>query len=112
MKIDYNQFGGFEIEAENGMDRLWLRAMVENIPKEYKPFLSNFFRVDMEEMCVSKEKYDDGSSIPMTDCDLEETVEDDSDNENQSCWGGIEKIEFDPFGYYCEGLEERIKKAL
>jgi len=111
MKIDYDDFGGFELEAEDGRDRVWLKEMIENIPKEYKPFLSNFFRVDMERGCVSEEKFSDGSCIPMEDSDLEKVVTKEKDG-TEFCWGSIEKIRFTPFGYYCKGVEERIRKAL
>ena len=93
---------------ENGMDVLWLTEMIGNIPEEYREVLSHFIRVDFESMCVRSRATEDEESIPATDMDIEECFTKDSKDEP---WGGVVKIEFNPFGYYTnEEMKKRIAK--
>jgi hypothetical protein len=102
MKVIYGQFGGLELEIEDGRDMLWMKEFIENIPGNYKPLLSNFIRVDLETSC----RMNDGT--PAEDIDLEETIQ----NNREYMWGYPTRLRIDPFGYYATGVEKRVNKFL
>ena len=99
MKANPFSYGGIEIIAENDAEKVWLGQFLENIDFAFRPFLSNFIRVDMESGCVLD------NDNHAQDIDIEAAL----DKEGK-CWGLIDQIEIFSFGYYVKSeVEERIK---
>jgi hypothetical protein len=83
MKIEYDEFGGFEIETEDGRDILWARAFAENLSKEGRDTLGDYFEITQVECS------------PPT-CTLQEAVSI-TKNGEEYCHENIDKIIFSPF---------------
>jgi hypothetical protein len=73
MKIEYKQFGGLIMTAEDGRDVAWLDQIVENMSEDLIEILSNFFTFTDQ----------DGEQMDLTD--KKEVF-------------GIHGFEFNPFG--------------
>lgn len=90
MKINYTTVG-FNMEAEDGRDILFMRSFLESIPKKSLKTLSNFMSVDLDTNC----RVEDG---PATDMDLEDIM--DKDTKENTLWGDPVTINFIPYGKY------------
>ena len=93
MKVNYDQFGTLELEAEDGRDHLWLAAFLEGFPKAMWPHLERHLSIDLESGCVRDRVDPDGHSIPAVEMSIEECIGDDGE-----VWGGVERIEIHPLG--------------
>lgn len=88
MKIEYDEFGGFEMTAENGMDNLWFKEMVENVASQKEMKIGGYFSIDMASCNV----LDFEKNTPAKEMDFNQSVDDE-----RNVWGTIEKIRFSPF---------------
>ncbi len=48
MKVNPIGYGMLEIVAENDAERVWFGILLKEIEKNHRPFLSHYFRVDLE----------------------------------------------------------------
>lgn len=115
MKITYEE-RGFELEAEDGRDSLFLASFLKDISPEYRPILSNFIRVDMEEMYVKTtdrngEELPGGETAPMEDCGIEEVFEK-KPRSSDNPWGEIKKISFGGSVYSDDEMIEKTETLL
>ena len=98
MKVNPIGYGMLEIVAENDAERVWLGILLSAIEKNHRPFLSHYFRVDLEDMC-KKEDMSPAKNM---------AIEDVLDEEGRT-WGLVDKIKFSPTGeYVSEELQRRI----
>ena len=93
MKIEFNEFGGFTMNSEDGRDILWFKEMIENLGTQGRKDLDAYFEVDLESMYVMG-KTKDGESIPATGITLAEAVD-----KEGIVWGSVEMINFTPFSF-------------
>jgi hypothetical protein len=54
MKVNPIGYGMLEIVAENDAERVWFGILLKEIEKHHRPFLSHYFRVDLEDMSPAK----------------------------------------------------------
>jgi len=98
MKVNPIGYGMLEIVAENDAERVWFGILLKEIEKHHRPFLSHYFRVDLEDMC----KKEDMS--PAKNMAIEDVID-----EEGRTWGLVDKINFSPTGEYAsEELQRRI----
>ena len=87
-----------EIVAENDAERVWFGILLEGIEKDHRPFLSHYFRVDLEDMCKKADM------SPAKDMAIEDVLD-----EEGRTWGLVDKIHFSPTGTYVpEEVQRRI----
>jgi|SRR4029434_3334133 hypothetical protein len=99
MKVNPRGYGMLEIIAENDAERVWLGILLTSIERSHRPFLSHYFRVDLEEMC----RKDD--MTPAKNMAIEDVI----DAKDDHTWGLVDKIHFCPTGEYVpEELQRRI----
>ena len=55
MKVNPMGYGMLEIVAENDAERVWFGILLKEIEKNHRPFLSHYFRVDLEDMCKKED---------------------------------------------------------
>ena len=55
MKVNPRGYGMLEIIAENDAERIWFGILLNLIEKSHRPFLSHYFRVDLEDVCRKAE---------------------------------------------------------
>jgi hypothetical protein len=99
MKVNPLGYGMLEIIAENDAERVWFGILLMEIEKNHRPFLSHYFRIDLERMCRNK----DGT--PARNLAIEDVI----DEKDGHPWGLVDKILFSPTGNYDdEEVQRRI----
>ena len=89
-----------EIIAENDAERVWFGVLLISIEKSHRPFLSHYFRVDLEDTCRK-----DDLTTPAKNMAIEDVIDKDGDH----TWGLVDKIYFTPTGEYVrEEVQRRI----
>ena len=83
MKVTPVSYGMLEIVAKNDAERVWFGILLNGIEESHRPFLSHYFRVDLEEMCRKADR------SPAIDMAIEEVL-----NEEGHTWGLVDKIHF------------------